>query len=1579
MANIDQLSIEIVANSEKASDAIHKLTADLNGLSLALNRINTNSITKFANSMSSLATIGKKTDAVADAVDKMSRKLSSSFGIKTKEGMDAVRESMNDLAAGYKKFQASGDINFAEKLGDLQREVEATVKSYARIKKEVDDTTRAVREYVSATNKGTRKISISEVAAEMGDNLKHVQKVLGSNFTSSLTDAAHGVSDLESYLEQLSRETGYMFKSDTLDDRLTELVGVLEEAKNATYSYNEAVSAGQIRSREVEYEVVSLYNALEKLVDVEDGVKTNGIDKIVESLRGLSDVTIPDFTPFAQAIDALNRASTDKVVKNIKAVKQALDEVIPSANDVKTSLDGFGDTFLPAIRECTSLIPSMASGFQSIVPVSNNLNEIIVVMNTELARAGYYIEDMKGKMSELLGIMGKSTSVPLLEDFRSFKPDDIDIPFREIIEMGTNAEQTVQNFGNTTKSVFSNLKDMWLSAFGKPFEDQIRIYDDVNGKLVAIDTTVKETGKDAVTLATRFAQFAEVAEKVSKVSDKLGNLGTKLLKAIYLPLGGVVKEYKEKAEGITRAFANMRKKVEGHFKAMSRTWQRIARTFTFMLVRKAITAVIKDVKEAVDELALFEMKLGTLSGGQFNKSISEILADFHYIGRAIVAAFEPLINYVVPALNAVANAVANVLSLVGEFFAAFTGQNYFVKAKKTVVDYGKEIDDTTDKLKEQKKLLLKIDEINPLQKNNDSNSKDKGNTINYKDAFEEIPVSDKMRGLADKIKEILSKLFDPLKKAWDNVGDYVLRGWKYLWSQIKRLAADIGRDFLTMWNEPETQRLIESILRTVGHLEYGLGRLIDNFADSWEKYGLGIFEKIRDNLLILQLWVEETAKAFHNWARDVNFDNLLSAIDQLLEKTKRLANFLGGVFYDVMTKVVMKFVEFMIEEGLPHLITTIGEVIDAFDFDKIRQDLQILEVAFERMAEQIDIGITNAIGNVGKQLAEWMNSDEFTKFCEALAHFMDLVTAERVEKLFTALGTALLDVAKALADFVSSEQFQKFVDKLIEWYDSKSAEELAGYIEKIATAILVFKFTAFIGPGIAGFFKFIATLKGLSSLGTIAKGLTTAGTAASGAGTAAAAGGTAAAAGIGTIAGAAAVLTGETVSIVSSLGQIKDATVGYAEANTTHSKEVETAMENLKKLYEKSPEMAADWAKTVYDIDISNDSLYEAQNKVWRKIDTEWEGIPQNLFDGMAQGWDNYFGKDGKGLLAYTSDAFTMWVDGLKNLLGIHSPSTVFDEMAQNTTQGFENGFTTGWGTVTTNVLALVGQLITDIGTKLSSIGEGLTEKLAPIKTAFETKFGEIKQTVETKVGEAASAFNKKCGEINKSASTEFKEVVKTTTTKFKELKDAVSDKMKLANDTVRDKLSTMKDKFTKFDLTKMGSNVVRGFLSGLKSAWVSVKQWAAEAVADIKKKFAEALQIKSPSRVFMEYGQYTVEGFNIGLEKESETTGKAVDKWVDSFKDMSVTLMPDIKTDYSGALVSFNNENESSDEMINVMKNLADKIIESNRTVASEIRNNNGKETRVILDLDGRRIYEQVVRQDKQQLLRTGKSSFAY
>ena len=153
--------------------------------------------------------------------------------------------------------------------------------------------------------------------------------------------------------------------------------------------------------------------------------------------------------------------------------------------------------------------------------------------------------------------------------------------------------------------------------------------------------------------------------------------------------------------------------------------------------------------------------------------------------------------------------------------------------------------------------------------------------------------------------------------------------------------------------------------------------------------------------------------------------------------------------------------------------------------------------------------------------------------------------------------------------------------------------------------------------------------------------------------------------------GTAALAAADALLVLYDVQALKEASETYKEAGEAHAEEIDNALENYKKLYtEKGKEIADQWAKMVYDVDTTGQSMEEAMKTLTGKIDSLWDGVPQDMWEGFSQGWDSYFGKDGKGVGALMEDAFTGAVSGVKRVLGIHSPSTVFKEIGDNIVAG---------------------------------------------------------------------------------------------------------------------------------------------------------------------------------------------------------------------------------------------------------------------------------------------------------------------
>lgn len=102
---------------------------------------------------------------------------------------------------------------------------------------------------------------------------------------------------------------------------------------------------------------------------------------------------------------------------------------------------------------------------------------------------------------------------------------------------------------------------------------------------------------------------------------------------------------------------------------------------------------------------------------------------------------------------------------------------------------------------------------------------------------------------------------------------------------------------------------------------------------------------------------------------------------------------------------------------------------------------------------------------------------------------------------------------------------------------------------------------------------------------------------------------------------------------------------------------------------------------------------------------------------------------------------------------------------------------------------------------------------------------------------------------------------------------DAIKGKVKSAWDSILSTLDSMGLKAVA-NMLRAGANIVQGLWDGIQNKWGAFKDWLSGMAAGIAKTVENALGIKSPSRVFMAIGGYTMQGLRNGMESAS---GKAI------------------------------------------------------------------------------------------------------
>lgn len=670
----------------------------------------------------------------------------------------------------------------------------------------------------------------------------------------------------------------------------------------------------------------------------------------------------------------------------------------------------------------------------------------------------------------------------------------------------------------------------------------------VNNEMRVLTTRAEEAAGGTSKLSTGinaaqkiFSGFVSVCKKVS---DSLVNVAKKLWAIVSSGIKNGIKGLSNAMKGLS----NSSEKSDFSMKKLFWTLMKygIGIRSLYVLFRKLRGAIT----EGLNNLVQF-------NGGanQANAAMSQLMSSLTYLKNAWGAAFAPVLSYVVPVLARLIQMIATVVNTIGKLFAALSGKSSFTAAKYSQSDYaaglssgggssGKSAQEKYEEAKKKaqekyEKQLAKVQEHNAkaVAKAEEKQAKaaaklakaqeeandqlahyDKLNVIARQDIeeldmddfmadlmeepeleeinledfldaggagdaiadmFEEVPIEPWIQDLADKLKKLIDDLVNPIKKAWDKAKDYVIESAKGMFNKILNLGKSFLRDFLEMWNQQATIDMLETIFRIFGDIMGIIGNIAEGLEEAWSKNdtGLHILENIRDAFSILIDHIHNITQSLLDWSEQLDFTPLMESVERFTDRLGVLADFVGGVLEDLFKNLIEPFFKYVIEDGGPRLLDTITAFIDEVHWDDLRENINKIIEAVEKLLEGAFNDLASTMERLGPQVAGFLNSPEFKEFCDNVADFIqEIGDSGLIEKIFGGLAIVIGDIASAIVNFVNSEKFQEFMDWLLENIRNMSAEDVANTIEKVAKAIMIFEFGAFVGEGILNLMKFLALL-----------------------------------------------------------------------------------------------------------------------------------------------------------------------------------------------------------------------------------------------------------------------------------------------------------------------------------------------------------------------------------------------------------------------------------------------------------------------------------------------------------------------
>ena len=429
-------------------------------------------------------------------------------------------------------------------------------------------------------------------------------------------------------------------------------------------------------------------------------------------------------------------------------------------------------------------------------------------------------------------------------------------------------------------------------------------------------------------------EFQKMSVKASQLAGNIDVSKRRLaeLNAKQKPIKKEFDRMKNSADKAFKTASSGAKKSAGLFGTFASRLKGIALSLLiFNWITKAFNAMVAGMQKGFSNLAKYSAPLAN--------SFQSLKNSLATLGNAFAAAFAPIVQMVIPYLNALINGITRAITYVAQFIAILGGKSTFIRAKKIQDSYNDSLNGTAAAAKKAAGALAKFDDLDVLQKQDDSGGG--GGGTQPKDMFEEVPVDSKLIDWLDGIKEKLSPILEYLEKMRDAFADGF---FKALGDPTDRLETirkgleQIKTAMIDIWTDPDVlgaaDRWVMSLVEMLGSFAGmiasvglslaaffigGFGQYLENDTDKIKQWLIQMFDIGTEiNQLLENLFVG-IAKVFEALAS---------------ENGIRMATAMFGSFFSAMG-------------GMSELAAKIGRDLLEVIVQPFTDNAGILEHAFE--------------------------------------------------------------------------------------------------------------------------------------------------------------------------------------------------------------------------------------------------------------------------------------------------------------------------------------------------------------------------------------------------------------------------------------------------------------------------------------------------------------------------------------------------------------------------------------------------------------------------------------------------------
>lgn len=333
------------------------------------------------------------------------------------------------------------------------------------------------------------------------------------------------------------------------------------------------------------------------------------------------------------------------------------------------------------------------------------------------------------------------------------------------------------------------------------------------------------------------------------------------------------------------------------------------------------------------------------------------------IGQGLINLFTPIIrviNTVIGKLATLANAFksftelitgnkssgsdsSGVAAVAGAADDAGTGLENASDSASNLASNTDKVGQAAQNAAKKMKALMGFDKVNKLDSQSDSSSGSSsspstgaggtgalGSAVDFGNLAEGDTVLDKTSKSAQKLAELLKKLWKPFQDAWNAEGKKTLDAVDYAFRSIGKLAKSVGKSLVSVWTNGTGTKMLTTMLQIGQNVLKTIGNIATQLDKAWNKnnVGTGIIQAIANIYQTILNVINRITSATAKWSKNLDFYPLLSSIKGLYESIAPLIEKIGNLVADIYEKIVLPLLKWVIETGLPTLINVLTGVFD---------------------------------------------------------------------------------------------------------------------------------------------------------------------------------------------------------------------------------------------------------------------------------------------------------------------------------------------------------------------------------------------------------------------------------------------------------------------------------------------------------------------------------------------------------------------------------------------------------------------------------------------------------------------------